>query len=264
MRPFSSDTPRPAGESLRLQIGELNIDAMSHFILLWLIALLGIFILFQKPAEKVDPVETWKIYASLGVLIGSSISELLTARKLRVLLVKLRSYNLGYDGERHVGQALNRLMLRGYTVYHDLVFEKAGQKFNIDHVVIGEKGIFAIETKTRRKPIGEGNKKLFKVSYDGKSLGFPNGNTEEPIRQILASRNFLSEWLTGRIGKPVSVEPIIVIPGWWIDATTQKPVVVMTDKAIDKFPFDSNRQLDTQTFNQVDFVLREHNSESLN
>ncbi len=64
-------------------------------------------------------------------------------------------YRLGFDGERFVGEELNRLVAKRFEVYHDVPFDG----FNIDHVLVGSPGVFSVETKTRRKPIGEaGNK----------------------------------------------------------------------------------------------------------
>jgi hypothetical protein len=51
-------------------------------------------------------------------------------------------------GERAVAEELSTLLVKGYWLFHDLPFEK----FNIDHAVVGPKGFFVIETKTRRKP----------------------------------------------------------------------------------------------------------------
>jgi hypothetical protein len=62
----------------------------------------------------------------------------------------------GAGRERHVGEALNQLMLVGYRVFHDfLITDKPRSIRNIDHIVIGSNGVFAVETKTRRKMKGE-------------------------------------------------------------------------------------------------------------
>ena len=48
----------------------------------------------------------------------------------------LRSLRLALDGERVVGQFLERLREQGYQVFHDIV----GTGFNVDHVIIGNPG----------------------------------------------------------------------------------------------------------------------------
>ena len=54
----------------------------------------------------------------------------------------------GIEGEKAVGQFLDRLRGDGYHVFHDV----QGDGFNIDHVLIGAAGVFTVETKTWSKP----------------------------------------------------------------------------------------------------------------
>lgn len=77
---------------------------------------------------------------------------------------------LAYLAETAVGQELNQLMLKGYHVYHDFPAEK----FNIDHIVVGPAGIFAIETEARTKKSNPHGKTNAEILHDGKSLQFPS------------------------------------------------------------------------------------------
>jgi hypothetical protein len=56
----------------------------------------------------------------------------------------MRTLRQGIEGEKAVGQFLERLREQRYQVFHDLV----GDGFNVDHVLIGPAGVFTIETKT--------------------------------------------------------------------------------------------------------------------
>jgi hypothetical protein len=64
--------------------------------------------------------------------------------------LQLQLNRIGYDGELATAQELNQLMRHGYYVFHDLQAEN----FNIDHIVIGPAGVFAVETKSRSNDIG--------------------------------------------------------------------------------------------------------------
>src|SRR6266446_2229546 len=90
------------------------------------------------------------------VLAGGSIGFLI----VKVLQLRKRAWNLrvGRDGERLVGQSLEELRSVGAQVFHDVL----GEGFNLDHVVICDRGVFVIETKTRSKPKAGG-----KVTFDG-------------------------------------------------------------------------------------------------
>ncbi len=56
-----------------------------------------------------------------------------------------RRLNRGEHGERHVADVLENLRSYGYRPVHDIVADG----FNIDHVLVGPGGVFAIETKYR-------------------------------------------------------------------------------------------------------------------
>jgi hypothetical protein len=61
------------------------------------------------------------------------------------LLPSFRNLNRGERGELRVAEILDDLRGIGYRAFHDLV----GNGFNIDHVLVGPAGVFAIETKFR-------------------------------------------------------------------------------------------------------------------
>src|SRR5678815_3360394 len=102
---------------------------------------------------------------------------------------KMRSLRLGIDGEKAVGQYLERLRASGYEVFHDIV----APGFNVDHVLIGRSGIFTIETKTWSKPArGEA-----RISFDGKQLMKGNHSPDRnPIVQARAQASWLRNLLT--------------------------------------------------------------------
>jgi hypothetical protein len=75
---------------------------------------------------------------------------------------RMRQLRQGIEGEKAVGQFLERLRSAGYHVFHDVV----GEGFNIDHVLVGPAGVFTIETKTWSKPMrGDA-----RINYDGTAL----------------------------------------------------------------------------------------------
>jgi hypothetical protein len=75
--------------------------------------------------------------------------------------VKIRQLRLGRDGERAVGQFLERLRDGGGQVFHDV----PGDGFNLDHVVISPHGRYVVETKTLSKPWPKAT-----ITVDGDSL----------------------------------------------------------------------------------------------
>lgn len=118
----------------------------------------------------------------------------------------------GLLAERVTGMQLNRLVASGCIVMHDL----PGDGFNIDHVVIAPRGVYAVETKSVRKPKGEA-KASSRVGFDGRMLRFPDFIKTDAIEQ--AQRQ--AQWLSRDIRKGLEIDaPVIAalaLPGWYVE-----------------------------------------------
>lgn len=122
---------------------------------------------------------------------------------------RVRRLKLGRDGERVVGQFLERLRENGGQVFHDV----PGEGFNLDHVVISPRGIYAIETKTWRKPWPEA-----KIVVDGDTLkAAGNKPDRDPIIQVSAAARWLGKKLEESTGKLFAVRGVVVFPGWFVE-----------------------------------------------
>lgn len=143
---------------------------------------------------------------------------------------KMRALRQGAEGERAVGQFLDRLRSDGYQVFHDVL----GEGFNLDHVVIGPAGVFTIETKTWSKP-AHGDAR---IGYDGEKLvagsWMPN---RDPLIQAKAQARWLAALLSESTGRRLAVQPVVVFPGWYVEAApgSQRDVWVMEPKGLPAF-----------------------------
>jgi hypothetical protein len=246
--PFTERTLRPPGESLRQKIQELD-DQVDEW-LLWL---------FISPAAAIGCAFGESATSGLGVrtvgLTWAAIFFCLAfSLRIRVLTRERANYRLGFDGERQTAQHLIPLIADGCHVFHDVPFEDAnGKPFNIDHVVVGSTGIFAIETKTRSKQTDH------KVNYDGKQLHFPDFSESDSLNQIKASAITLSKQLQRRTGESVKVIPILTLPGWWINRqVNDAEVAVLNSKEIRRH-INSMPQarLNEKLFNQITGFLED-------
>lgn len=148
-------------------------------------------------------------------------------KKGQPLIRKRTALIQGRDGERLLGQYLEELRARGFHVLHDL---NSGRG-NVDHLLIGEKGVFTIETKTITKP-----RKHAEIHYDGRSLtveGFPP--TQEPILQARAESTWVKEKLKTLTGKDFPVKAVVIYLGWWVNGDQHNDVWVLNAKAFSKF-----------------------------
>lgn len=165
------------------------------------------------------------ITATLATVAGLAWS---ISRLLRVAN-QLRNYNLGFHGERAVGEEINQLMRDGCHVFHDLPMEPYG---NIDHVIVAPSGVYAVETKTRRKRKAPPGKKDHVVFYDGDSLEYPHCKDSHGLQQARQQADRLRIFLTKAVGEPVKVIPILTLPGWFITNRVKPEMQVVTPKVI--------------------------------
>ena len=148
LAPFTELRRRPAGESLRVQIDELNDHIHRWMVTAASMPVIIGLILAGQPAP--DALSGLLFFLSAALFCGAA------QRGLFPLLRRRSCYKLGYQGERYVAEELNRLMAFGYQAFHDVPFDNG----NMDHVLVGPTGVFVIETKTPRKPaVPEGGEK---------------------------------------------------------------------------------------------------------
>lgn len=143
---------------------------------------------------------------------------------------KLGALRQAEEGEKAVGQFLERLREQGYQVFHDV----QGEGFNVDHVIIGPGGVFTIETKTWSKP-RQGSPK---ITFDGETLLAAGREPDRnPVIQAKAQASWLQRLLAESTGKTLSVRPVILFPGWYIEDSraSRKDLWVLEPKALPKF-----------------------------
>lgn len=135
-----------------------------------------------------------------------------------------RKYKDGLAAEQAVAQCLMPLIADGLAVFHDF----PADKFNIDHIVIGRGAVFAVETKSRRKPAEKGSKSA-RLTYDGKRLHFPGHVEVKPIEQAAWQAQWLQKFLASGVGEPIRVVPVVALPGWFVENKSQRPEVLVTN-----------------------------------
>ncbi|MGI9302683.1 MAG: nuclease-related domain-containing protein [Gammaproteobacteria bacterium] len=201
-------------------------------------------------------LETWKTYTHappspiIYFALAIAVSAIAFWRILAVRKVAKR-LRLAQQGERTVGQYLERLRESGFHVFHDVV----GEGFNIDHVLIGEKGVYAIETKTRSKP-ARGDSK---IHYANGQL-FANGHRidRNPLVQGRAAASWLSATLNESTGRTVPVHPVVLFPGWWVDPLPpgrSKEIWVLEPKALPAFLDGESKRLAPEDVKLLSFHL---------
>lgn len=221
--PFVGNCLRSPGQSLHREIAEINDEILTY-----------LFSSLTLPVVLYAVHISQSYFGGLPENLGRTLISLILAISVIVfsmfrlirLMHRRRQLRLGYDGELAAGQELTRLMRHGYSVFHDF----PADKFNIDHIVVGPSGVFAVETKARRKPMTGNGTGDAKVIYDGQSLSFPSWTETKPLHQAIRQAQWLSRWLSQAVGQDVAVKPALALPGWYVDRRTPNGVAVMNPK----------------------------------
>ncbi len=179
---------RLAGQSLREEKERLLDDRLIPFY--FSAAFLWVLWAFEYLHAQ------WKLPLQPTVFLGLAIVATgVCAIVFGRLFYQFRRLNRGELGELKVAEVLEELRPIGYRAFHDIVRDG----FNIDHVLVGPAGVFAIETKFRsgRGEItfrnGEG------IFVDGRpeekdSLKQARGNAAE-IRKLIKENCSLDQYV---------------------------------------------------------------------
>lgn len=224
--PFTENALRLPGHTLRMRHTELSDDFLLYYVA-YLFSAIGIALAFSLLTSDV------RDFAIIFVVLFM----LYLLRKVWSLFGILRTLRLGREGEEYVGQELNLLMCRGAHVFHDIPYDYG----NIDHIVVGNNKVFAIETKAVSKPQSQSKKngRDATVVFDGQQLIFPHMKTSDPIKQAQRHATHIRKVLKKNCGVNIEVVPVVALPGWFIDTKSAGLDVLVINpkrgKALDKW-----------------------------
>lgn len=242
--PLTSKLLRSPGHSLAL---ELEATQERFLIRLVLAAMLA-----GGSGALASIPRSWSIIALLAV----ALVELGLLIHLGFLLLQVRAQRRGLLGEQAVGETLAALQAKGCHVFHDLVHENGESSFNIDHIVVGPQGVFAVETKYRQKPSTKVGAD-WKVEARAHTLHFPTGVDHSSIPQAERQAKWLAGFLRKATAEPVKVHPILTLPGWWINVRECNGVPVLNEKQIAKFVLQSPRTLRDEQVRRIAHQLEQ-------
>lgn len=231
--PLTRNLLRSPGHTVRNEIDELSLDILSDasiIMVAFCLAALGFSVVDQQGGTA----------SAHGVLaIAFSLLLIFFITRLVRNIQRRHRLRLALDAEMATGEELNQLMLSGCRVFHDF----PADRFNIDHVVVGPRGVLAVETKARAKPVRGRGREDARVTYDGNLLLFPTWQEREPLEQASRQAVWLGKWLTSAVGEPVTVHAAVALPGWYVDGKGAAPPIVFNPR---NAPFPAERAGDRQ------------------
>jgi hypothetical protein len=161
-----------------------------------------------------------------GLAIFSLLLMLFTGLRLARLIGSRNMMRLVHESRLATRRVLDPLLKEKYRVFHDVV----GDQFSIDHLVVGPKGVFAIQTHARSVSASKQSPDDRIVTYNGRELFFPKGRDHGIVENARMNAEKLSQWLTGQTEEPVAVRAIISLPGWTVRRTSSEGMPIINPK----------------------------------
>lgn len=220
---------RMPGEYLWRQIIHRDETDMQWF--------LGALILPLVAGGLVLKILAWSFPASTTLVLVLALTSfvfflLLCVRFFQARLQRRADDYLGFIGERYVAEWLDPLKAAGWFLFHDVPFDGATGKFNIDHVAVGPRGVWVVETKTYRKGKPKEGRKAHEVVFDGRQVIWPWSEDSDSVQQAIDSARDLTNWLNTMTGKTYPVSAVLAIPGYSVIERAIKPIRVTNPKLL--------------------------------
>lgn len=212
--PLTSELLRPPGEGLR-EAREKGLEKLGERYALAIgagVVAAMMIVSHNLPKEGIQ----WQAIDTFYLVGGLAVSAIFSFKIIRDF-PKLRQLRYGFRAEQAVAQEIGAILAGQNRIIHDV----QAKDFNIDHVVITPAGVFAVETKSRRKPPAGGGDKAVRVRYDGRGLEFPGWVETEPLAQAERQARWLAQHLKAATGEAVAVTPVLALPGWFVENTAR-------------------------------------------
>ncbi len=209
--PFSdSALLRLPGHTLNQEIQELSEDINQYLVGMLIISMmLYDEVRLMASTKGIAPsIKNYPLfYGAFLLIVGFFLFKIFKKMSVRSTL------RLGYEGELVTAQELHKIMPEGNHVFHDF----PADNFNIDHVVVGPAGVFAIETKARSKKISGNHINDAKACYINNEIVFPDFKDRQYLEQAKRQAKWLANWIKQSTGQSASVFPVVALPGWFVE-----------------------------------------------
>ena len=185
--------------------------------LVFLVLFVAAYVLQAQSLFKGYP--SWQLYGQLGFL--SLVATFAVYHLVKTILAQ-RQVRFLRDANVAVGHQLQTLSASGIRVFHD-VETTAGI---VDHVILGQKGIYAINVVARRS-----GKRAFARLREN-FIEFANGKQDFSIVDLSAKSARLQKEFRMLLGHKVRVRSVIAVPGWDIGEQTNDKHLLVNERTI--------------------------------
>jgi membrane protein implicated in regulation of membrane protease activity len=161
----------------------------------------------------------WQLWLQIGFL---ALAALLAAWRLGRTILARREVKFVRDANVAVGHQLQQISTGANRVFHD-VKTSAGI---VDHVLVGQTGIYAINVVARR-----GSKNGSAV-LDSNAIRFSNSDDAISVVDVTAGSIRLEKEIARMLGHKVRVRSVLAVPGWDIGQQSSDKHLLVNERTI--------------------------------
>ncbi len=187
--------------------------------------------------------------ASIALLGAGGIALWVFAiLRWRISIRRLKEVSWYYAAQKMVEESVAPLTPRGHMIFRDITVDD----LSIDHLIVGPKGVFVLQTLVRSVSIRPNQLQDTTVTYDGRTLFFPSGQEHSSVDQATACAEKLSQWLSEHLDAPIAARAIIALPGWQVKRISAEGISVINPSQMEAlFQYIKARPLSEQVIKQI-------------
>ena len=161
----------------------------------------------------------WQLWMQIVFL---AVAALFAGWRLLRTILAYRQVRFVHDANVAVGHQLQQISTGANRVFHD-VKTSAGV---VDHVLVGQTGVYAINVVARRAP-KNGNALL-----KNNNVAFTNRDEQVSVVDITASALRLEKEISRLLGHKIRVRSVIAVPGWNIGEQASEKHLLVNERTI--------------------------------
>ena len=162
---------------------------------------------------------SWQLWLQVGFL---ATAALFAGWRLARTVLAYRQVQFVHDASVAVGHQLQQISTGANRVFHD-VRTSAGV---VDHVLVGQTGIYAINVVAKRSP------KNGSAVLKNNCVAFSGRDEQVSVVDITASALRLEKEISRLLGHKVRVRSVIAVPGWNIGEQTSEKHLLVNERTI--------------------------------
>jgi hypothetical protein len=216
---FSDRIMHEAAQRFRDELDRLTSSQSTYLSGTLVFAMLFVAAYVLQAKQLFVGYPSWQLYLQLGFLLlvfGFAVFSLAKTVLRRHQMKFLRDANVA------IGHQLQQVSAEGTRVFHD-VGTSAG---TVDHVVVGQKGLYAINVVARR------SSKLAHAKLRENNIEYSNSKAIQSIVDINAKTSRLQKDFRELLGHRIRVRSVIAVPGWDIDEQSSDEHLLVNERTI--------------------------------